>query len=405
MYDVFFSYSHKDKTFVHDLARKFEGDGIQTFVDEMNIAWGGSIPRELEEALDNSRHIICVLSPDYLSSNWGQMERYAALIDDPDGFLGKLLPIMLRDVQLPRLLRPLRYLDCRDSGALDKLYPEMVRHLLRKKQRSPAQLVGKDAAGTSTLTPPGYVLVVGNPAAGKSTFCRLLRDELISQGFGVERRSDYPFLQALYRLDLARGPSQRFVSDPISEFKVIDPIVYDEALKLIHDELIVTGPQPGNIIIIEFSRPSYDTAFLHYTLKALIDSAIVHVEAPLALCHERNEKRKAALELRLAGASHDSDIDVFADEPDLHYTPPRVFDRYGSSAASVDQSLVLALMPARRYYRINNVGRDLAKYRKDCRDLIVNHIVNLLDHQEDLVNYHRRRLDALASFLDQATGR
>lgn len=96
MYDVFISYSHADKQIVNALNTRLHSDGVITFLDTKDIKPGEPIPKALEEALDDSRHIRCVLSPDYVESAWARMERYAVMVGDAAGYLGKLVPLMVR---------------------------------------------------------------------------------------------------------------------------------------------------------------------------------------------------------------------------------------------------------------------------------------------------------------------
>jgi len=258
--------------------------------------------------------------------------------------------------------------------------------------------------GGSHLPPLGYVFVVGHPGAGKSTFCRFLKDSLAGRGISVSKRSDYPFLQALFRLDLARGDTRRFDPDAKSEFKVKDLSVFDEALKLIHDEIIAAEVMPRSLRVVEFSRPHYDSSFLYYTLRALVNSAIVHVDAPLDICQIRNESRRRDLEKRLAGVEPANE--AFDFDPDTHYVPPPVYERYRRDAQEwEDQTLVLALMPTRGYFRIDNAGDDLAAYRTNCQNVINQYLTPLIDVPEPLKDFYRRRISALEAFVSHARKR
>jgi TIR domain len=401
--DVFISYSHDDRAFAERLVQRLDSDGISTWIDYKDAIWGKPFPASIEQGLDRTRHIICLMSPSWTSSAWSSIERYSAMVDDPDGFLGKLLPILLStDTQIPRFIKPLVYIDCTKTGALDSHYSRIRDHILNtrkpRQQETAGPLLRSLQAGGTHLPPLGYIFVVGHPGAGKSTFCRFLKDSLAGRGISVAKRSDYPFLQALFRLDLARGDTRRFEADAKSEFKVKDLSVYDEALKLIHDEIIAADIVPGALRVVEFSRPHYDSSFLYYTLRALVNSVIVHVDAPLSICEARNESRRKDLERRLAGVEPANE--AFDFDADMHYVPPPVYDRYRRDAQEwADQALVLALMPARGYFRIDSSRNDLAAYRTESQSLINQHLAPLIDRPEHLKDFYRRRMAALEAFV------
>jgi hypothetical protein len=116
------------------------------------------------------------------------------------------------------------------------------------------------------------------------------------------------------------------------------------------------------------------------------------------MCESRNESRRKDLERRLAGAEPASE--VFDLQPDTHYVPPSVYDRYRRDAQEWDdQALVLALMPARGYFRIDNSGDDLAAYRTACQNLISRYLAPLIEAPERLSDFYKRRISALEAFV------
>jgi len=406
MSDVFISYSHDDELFARQLEERLSADGISVWIDYKSVKWGEPFPALIEEGLNQARHIICLMSPSWTSSAWSSLERYSTIVDDPNGYLGKLLPILIsHETSIPPFMRPLAYIDCTGPGALDHEYARIRDHILRarlSKQKISRELPRLLDAGGAHLPELGYVFVVGHPGAGKSTFSRVFQSYGSRHGFSVDKRSDYLFLQALFRLDLARNDRTRFDTDPKSEFRVKDLAVFDEALKLIHDEIAGAHVPSGTLRIIEFSRPHYDSSFLYYTMRALVNSAIVHVKAPLEVCQARNELRRRSLEKRLAGVEVSND--VFDSDPDTHYVPPSVYDRYRRDSEEwANQDLALALMPARAYVPINNVDDDLVAYRAACEAIIDQSLKPLIDGPEKLVDFYRRRINALEGFVSRAT--
>lgn len=118
-YDLFISYSSVDKDWASKLAAAIEGnkDGapLHVYFAEWDLPPGGIIPQELENALDDSRHIGLILSPESLASGWVSLERAAAICRDPAAHSQTLIPLLRRDCAVPSLLSTLKYIDFRRS--------------------------------------------------------------------------------------------------------------------------------------------------------------------------------------------------------------------------------------------------------------------------------------------------
>jgi len=129
-YDVFLAHSSKDKDFVRLLDRRLRAVGIRTFFDETEIPWGGNIPTTVEQAVDNSRHLILVLSPEAVESEWVDLERCINIFRSPAGKERPILPLLRRDCkEIPPAIRFLRYLPVRSDREFEDAWPKMVEHL------------------------------------------------------------------------------------------------------------------------------------------------------------------------------------------------------------------------------------------------------------------------------------
>jgi nucleoside 2-deoxyribosyltransferase len=67
---VFISYSHVDKKYADDLARRLYRARIQYFRDTESIAPGQKIDKSVYEALNNASHMIVLISPALAKSAW-----------------------------------------------------------------------------------------------------------------------------------------------------------------------------------------------------------------------------------------------------------------------------------------------------------------------------------------------
>ncbi len=114
-YDVFISYSHKDKNWVHEtLIPKLRQHGFSVLVDTDFL--GGSFGlAQMEEGVRDSKRVIAIFSEDYFKSDWSTLENVMAQILDPATKQRKLIPIMLKDCKVPLRLAGIHYRDLRQN--------------------------------------------------------------------------------------------------------------------------------------------------------------------------------------------------------------------------------------------------------------------------------------------------
>jgi tetratricopeptide (TPR) repeat protein len=115
--------------FVRKLHRRLTRDGVRCFFDESDIAVGANFVLAQEKAMAASRHVILVLSPDFVDSEWTAIERTAAMVDDPAGLGRRLMPILRRDCPIPPFLAAIQRLDCRTDEEFEAAYPRLCRAL------------------------------------------------------------------------------------------------------------------------------------------------------------------------------------------------------------------------------------------------------------------------------------
>jgi len=124
-YHVFLSHNSVQKDWVRKLAKRLRTEGLVVFFDEDSIGLGDDIIVAIEKALRGSRHVLLVLSPEALSSQWVGLELSTSLYRDPGAAARTIIPILRVDCAIPLTLARLRYLDARDDD-----FEGQVRHLL-----------------------------------------------------------------------------------------------------------------------------------------------------------------------------------------------------------------------------------------------------------------------------------
>lgn len=141
LYDVFLSYSRHDsdwaKAFYNRLRRfRIDSRPIRVFFAPAAISPGASIPRALAEALDDCRHLLVIVTPDWLQSEWCRLEEDVGIWRSPRAEGRLLLPLLLSDCALPPSLSRLRYIDFRDPAAYEERLREVVSAIRRGVQRT-----------------------------------------------------------------------------------------------------------------------------------------------------------------------------------------------------------------------------------------------------------------------------
>ncbi len=82
-YDVFVSYSSKDKAVLHPLAERLRDDGLKVWLDEWVIQPGAMISREIQRGLESARVLLMCMSEAYFASEWATLEHHTLLFRDP----------------------------------------------------------------------------------------------------------------------------------------------------------------------------------------------------------------------------------------------------------------------------------------------------------------------------------
>jgi WD40 repeat protein len=110
-YDVFLSYSSKDKEKVHALAQRLKQDGLRVWLDAWAIRPGDSIPLKIQQGLEQSRILFMCMSPDYFASDWGRMEHLTLLFRDPTNAEQRFIPLLMAECQPPDIIAQFARID------------------------------------------------------------------------------------------------------------------------------------------------------------------------------------------------------------------------------------------------------------------------------------------------------
>ena len=94
-YDVFISYSHKDEDWADKILRQWLDDtGLKVCIDYRDFEAGKMALLNMQDAAMQSKHVLLVLTRNWLSSEWSFFEALMGGTQDPSGLQKKLIPLL-----------------------------------------------------------------------------------------------------------------------------------------------------------------------------------------------------------------------------------------------------------------------------------------------------------------------
>jgi hypothetical protein len=112
---VFISYSSRDKGFATWVGTDLRAAGHTPWFDEWDIRVGESIPERISQGLSEADFVAVVLSEHSTESKWVEREWHAKYWNEVKSGRIHVLPLLLRDCDIPELLKTKKYADFRNS--------------------------------------------------------------------------------------------------------------------------------------------------------------------------------------------------------------------------------------------------------------------------------------------------
>lgn len=126
-HDVFISSSPQDREWVqNELLPKLEKQGLRIWVDFRNIELGDSLAAEIEQAVQTSRKILLILSPDYLNDVWTQFEQSVRYKLEISNWVSRLIVLRKEKFAFPSTLSNLNYVDFAEPNNLDVAWKQLL---------------------------------------------------------------------------------------------------------------------------------------------------------------------------------------------------------------------------------------------------------------------------------------
>lgn len=126
---IFICHASRDKPFVRDLVARLTRDGVDAWVDELEIHIGDSIHQKINDGLRRSDFVAVVLSQASVASKWVQDELSSASSLEKYANRGIIvLPILIEECDIPPLLLDRRYANFKDD--FESAYQELIDSIL-----------------------------------------------------------------------------------------------------------------------------------------------------------------------------------------------------------------------------------------------------------------------------------
>ena len=154
-WDVLLSHNLAQRPFVREVARQWRRLGLKVFFDEDSVAPGADVAAAVGRAVENSRHIVLMITPEAFTSRWVALEYGGAVHQDPDARQSRLIPVLVEPTdEIPLLIRRLHWIDLTDPQTRRDQYHRLLRFLGVDARRLPdvPRNQGRDEADPA---PPG----------------------------------------------------------------------------------------------------------------------------------------------------------------------------------------------------------------------------------------------------------
>jgi hypothetical protein len=130
-YDVFISYKHDDIEWVQkELIPRLEEAKLKICLDDMEFLAGGIAIESMQNAVEQSRRTLLVLTPRYMQSEWTRFEAFMAITTDPAAIRRRTVPMLVEKVDnLPLVITMRTYADLTRPENQEKAWDLLIRSL------------------------------------------------------------------------------------------------------------------------------------------------------------------------------------------------------------------------------------------------------------------------------------
>lgn len=150
-YDVFISYSSHDKEWVRgELLKGIEKVGLRVFIDFRDFKRGAPSIKEMERGVSTCPKTLLVLTPDYVESEWCEIENIMSQARDPANRDLRLIPLLKTQCRKPLRLGALTHVDFTVDADFELAWQQLLTALGAQAERPAGKDVATEIQGTRT---------------------------------------------------------------------------------------------------------------------------------------------------------------------------------------------------------------------------------------------------------------
>jgi hypothetical protein len=164
-YDIFVSYSHRNRAWVHDWFLPRLDANFKVCIDSRNFIPGYSVSDNIQRAVKNSRHTLAVLTTAWVESEWSELESLLARHRDPAARRRRLIPLMLEPCsdQLPPSVDLLTYADFTDYSQHERLFEQLLGQIQSPEDDQPPRASEKNYTQSALMGLQALIAVARTP--------------------------------------------------------------------------------------------------------------------------------------------------------------------------------------------------------------------------------------------------
>lgn len=129
MVGVFLSHCHSDKPIVRRIANDLQKNGAIVWIDEAELNVGDSLIQKISEGIDKMDYLAVFLSPESVQSEWVKREVDLAMNQEFKGKRIKVLPLLIKNCELPGFVNGKVFADFRDPAKYDQCLDLILKRL------------------------------------------------------------------------------------------------------------------------------------------------------------------------------------------------------------------------------------------------------------------------------------